>query len=124
VWCCWRCCAASTEAPNVAVGLRDGDDDGGAGSAALLTAGGEGLDGMDKSHSRLDKTREGTRQFGLCGVVDRGVVDMSAVQNLSGVVARLPCVNGPRHSDRSCLASLPALQHVLPTTAGSRSLGT
>lgn len=28
-------------------------------------------------------------------------------------MARLPCVNGPRHSDRSCLASLPALQHVL-----------
>lgn len=24
---------------------------------------------MDKSHSRLDKTREGTRQLGLCGVV-------------------------------------------------------
>ena len=40
---------------------------------------------MDKSHSRLNKTREETRQLGLCGVVDRGVVDMSAVQNLSGV---------------------------------------
>lgn len=59
VCCCWRGFAAPTEAPNVAVGLRDGDDDGGAGSAPLLTADGEGLDGMNKSHGRLDKTREG-----------------------------------------------------------------
>ena len=35
----------------------------------MMLAGREEMGWMNKSHGRLDKTREGTRQFGWCGVV-------------------------------------------------------
>lgn len=50
VWCRWEekamMPALLLRAPNIAVGLRagDDDDDGGAGSAPLVTTGGDGLD--------------------------------------------------------------------------------
>ena len=88
----WLCFAGSSLKLRMSP-LRDGDDDddGGAVSAALVNTGGDGLDGSITRETGQDKGGDAT----AVGAVwwTEGYVDMSAVQNLSGVVARL-CVNG------------------------------